>query len=620
MLNLGTNFAPEHLEEMFEEPRSGIRRIELRFRPYVEQASYYQFLAGESTNSAMCSKSHAHVSGSYFDTSVETMYRRWPETPSFTHLSIIQDPPPRMTAPPTARNSRAATVANSGAATAESSLANSVADLTLESSDSESTSENSTPATSAASQSSVEKGYTGHGPFPYLNDKMGWAKPKSFAQPIVFFDIKCLARFGAASVAANLTHLRLRVPSRDIAYVLIGPQVPGRTSNLFPSLRYLDISTTNVRLDSVLSTLLRSYERLEHLVLDRVNLFGFTAKDRGVELCRELGGLCVSAGLARGKERERAIAAWDVMERTRFAQAEAERQRLQAEQTHVEEGRGLSPEIVAARNAQAEAEERERLIALSRSRRGHRSAAHSTISLRDRPSRVSRVGAATSTLPSNIALPPPDRAYFVLPPLPTLKTVSIGGEAHAISTAKIAEWEDDFHSGWRDGLGKVLGWAVHVAEKYERAKKKADEWYNTEMVGGKAKEKPARGKGKSAAPAAKVKPPTDIRLFRFPLPSEPRVPGDPSDPTSGLIEIHPIGREYIEDYRNAIGDAELYAASHGNPPPCVLCTVPDCEGPARKGSEGERVDGRGGLNGKHKDNCGHLYGRNVWGWQNVEHL
>lgn len=48
MLNVGTNFAPEHLEEMFENPRLDIERMEMRFRPYVEQATYYQFLKGES--------------------------------------------------------------------------------------------------------------------------------------------------------------------------------------------------------------------------------------------------------------------------------------------------------------------------------------------------------------------------------------------------------------------------------------------------------------------------------------------------------------------------------------------------------------------------------------------
>lgn len=48
MLNVGTNIAPEHLEEMFEDPRLDIKRMEMRFRPYVEKATYYQFMAGTS--------------------------------------------------------------------------------------------------------------------------------------------------------------------------------------------------------------------------------------------------------------------------------------------------------------------------------------------------------------------------------------------------------------------------------------------------------------------------------------------------------------------------------------------------------------------------------------------
>jgi hypothetical protein len=55
-LNLGTNFAPEHLEEMFEDPRLGMERLEMRFRPYVEQASYYQFLKGTSHHAIVCPK------------------------------------------------------------------------------------------------------------------------------------------------------------------------------------------------------------------------------------------------------------------------------------------------------------------------------------------------------------------------------------------------------------------------------------------------------------------------------------------------------------------------------------------------------------------------------------
>ena len=544
------------------------------------------------------------------------MYRKWPEIESFTHLSIVQDLPPRKP------SSRIPSTVASAATSAENSLANSIADLKVSnpgeakdnsapSSEDEQDSDHSTPPTSADDRppAPVNKGYTGHGPFPYVSERLGYTRPKSFAQPIVFFNVNCLARFGASPVAVNLTHLRLRVPSREIAKVITGVQNgSGRVLDLFPSLRYLDLSTTNVRLDAVLSVLLRSYPRLEHIVLDRVNLFGFKAKDKGPELCRELGNLCIGAGLARGKDRERAIVAWEVAQRTRIAQlAEEHRQRLRQEQGEPAEAESV--EAAAARTAREAEEERERAIALARSRRGHRSAAHSTFSLRDRPLRTGRIGGSTLTH-NTIPLPPPDKAYFVLPPLPTLKTVSIGGEAHHLSPARVAEWENDFHAGWREGLGKLYGWATHVAEKYERAKKKADEWFASEVKGSGAK-KTVKGK----APAVpKSKPPTDIRLYRFVRPDEPRLLEDPEDPTIGLIEVHPVGREYLESYKLAIADAELYATSFGNTPPCVFCTIPDCEGPARKGDEGERVDGRGGMTGKHRNGCGHLLGRRIWGW------
>ncbi|ORY29771.1 hypothetical protein BCR39DRAFT_467093 [Naematelia encephala] len=616
MLNIGTNFAPEHLEEMFEDPRLGIQRMEMRFRPYVEQATYYQFLKG-----------------SYFDTAIETLYRRWPEVPSFTHLSIIQDLPPRSTLPPTAFNSTTATAANS----ASNSLANSIADISLDPSDSDQTSGRSTPPTSVASESPVEgKGYTGHGPFPYISENMkGYTKPKHFAQPIVFFDIKCIARFGLSPVARHLTHLRLRVPSRDLAYVLIGPQ--GNHAPIFPSLRYLDISTTNVRLDSVFSTLLRSYTRLEHLVLDHVNLFGFTAKEKGPELCKDLGGIIVSAALSRGKERERQVLVWEVAQRTRRAEAEAERRR-QMEPADRSDGGGESDDqddeaLVAIRQAEAAEAERQRQIELSRSRRGHRSAAHSTFSLRDRPARAS---ASTRIATPSIPLPPPDTLYLVLPPLPTLQSISIGGEAHHLSPAKVAEWEHEFHSGWREGLGKVLGWAGHVADKYERAIRKASEWRAQEIKrsgGGKStgqsessasSSRPAKAKGKQTTTSThntnttQTKPPTDIRLFRFPSSGETTpFPNPTNNPLEDLIEVHPSGRDYLEPYKLAIAEADMWENNHSVKSMCVFCTVPDCEGPARRGADGERVDGRGGLGGKHRDDCGHLLGRQIWGWQGV---
>jgi hypothetical protein len=498
-------------------------------------------------------------------------------------------------------------------------------DLTLQSHSDDSSApqeeDHSTPATSADDHESAIKGYTGHGPFPYLSDKLVGSRPRSFAQPIVFFDIKCIARFGASPVASTLTHLRLRVPSRDIAYVLVGP---GGSGGLFPSLRYLDISTTNLRLDAVFTSLLKNYVHLEHLVLDRVNLFGFMAKDKGEELCKELGGMCVSAGLARGKDRERRIAAWEVGERTRLARAEADRRSaigLNSRPNHNRDSDDSdgeeTAEDAAAIEAAARAEERERQIAIARARRGHRSAGHSNISLRDRPLRAGRGAAATPLQPS-IPLPPQDILYLVLPPLPTLRTICIGGEAYGVTTKRIPQWDDEFHIGWREGLAKVSGWAGHVADRYERALRKAEEWRIQEIQG---PPKPsAKGKGKSAPAPVKTRPPLDIRLLRFPYQNEVAPVHDPADPTSGLIEVEPAtAREYLTPYHDAIADAELYANDRSKKPPCVLCTVPDCEGPSRRGPEpGERVDGRGGMEGPHRPGCGHAIGRSIWGWEGVE--
>ncbi|WWD16385.1 hypothetical protein CI109_100811 [Kwoniella shandongensis] len=643
MLNIGTNFAPDHLEEMFMDPREDMERMELRFRPYVEQASYYQFLAG-----------------SYFDTAIESIYRNWPSTPSFTHLSIVQDLPPRTTAPPTAPSSTAASLSNSFADL-------SVANTDVATSDSDEQSGRSTPPTSISSSSeghpldNSKKHYTGHGPFgnPYLNEKMGITKPKTFAQPIVFFDIQCLAKFGASPVAEHLTHLRMRVPSRDLARVLIS--TPRIGDVLFPSLRYLDISTTNVRIDTTLSTLLRTYTRLEHLVLDRVNLFGFSAREKGPELCHDLGGLLVSAGLAKGKERERQIAAWELQERTRLAEAEAARRRAQSHAARQngggEEEQQQDVESAAEIAERERREELQRNIELARSRRGHRSAAQANFSLRDRPARRFGAGATAANASAlagmnvpSVFVPPPDKLYLVLPPLPTLKSISIGGEAHTLSSTKVAEWEEEFHAGWREGLGKVLGWATHIADKYERARRKADEWRVQEMKNGgnatasgsgsggggnhhakhstggagskgKAKSSSSATSSTSAGLAGKARPPTDIRLYRFPRPDE-QLPIDdrpgPYNLTAGLIEIDldlDDNRTYLDPYRQAIGDAQLFAdQERGVKAPCVFCTVPDCEGPQRKGAEGEKVDGRGGMGGIHRAGCGHLLGRKIWGW------
>ncbi|RXK35008.1 hypothetical protein M231_07738 [Tremella mesenterica] len=663
MLNIGTDFGPDHLAEMFQEPRN-LRRMELRFRLYVERATYLQFL-----------------SGIYFDTAIEVL-SRWPACPSFTHLSLVEDPPPRQ----------------NSSHTDSSSLVTSLTDLTLDPSpilkpDDRSTNpSNSSTGLGAKSittssqhtflptkTNSNSETYTGHGPIPYLSERLAWVKPDSFAQPIVFFNFKCLSLLGSSPIASNLTHLRLRIPSRDLAPVLIS-----QTQPVFPSLRYLDISTTNMRLGTTLIKLLKSHPFLEHLVLDRVNLFGFKAREKGAEMCAELAGCIISACVQRGKEKDQEIAAWDFAERSRIAAVEA---RIRAEssrrstnlnvssssspsatarhsgqvsaqpddhdqdevdnETENEEEDGSSDDATIRRNEEEENArlERERLLAVARSRRGHRSAAQSTFSLRDRPLRTNTI----SQSQSQIQVPPSDRIYIVLPPLPSMKSISIGGEAQGVATVKVKHWESSFQEEWRLGLERLLNWAIHQGERYERAMKQVREY--EKIISSTKGSGNGNGKQKNKDKGKGLKPRMNVRLFRFPFPGEfdadqknkifahdernddrvSRVENDINEikienkekieleiPLKGLIEINPIEKEYLEPYRLYLSQAQLYQSDTlqgiSTKPKCVLCTVPDCEGPLRRGAEGERLDGRGGMEGKHVVGCGHEIGRKVWGW------
>ncbi|KAI0330618.1 hypothetical protein GY45DRAFT_1323565 [Cubamyces sp. BRFM 1775] len=70
---IGPNFAPEHLEEIFQKPRPQLRYLSMRFRPYVQRATYYQFLKG-----------------AYFDSTLLAL-SSWP-TSALPVLSIVQDP------------------------------------------------------------------------------------------------------------------------------------------------------------------------------------------------------------------------------------------------------------------------------------------------------------------------------------------------------------------------------------------------------------------------------------------------------------------------------------------------------------------------------------------------
>ncbi len=60
-LSVGTTFAPEHLDDMFESPRPDLLSLDITFRPYVQKATYYQFLKASSLSSFVPRYSHAPI-------------------------------------------------------------------------------------------------------------------------------------------------------------------------------------------------------------------------------------------------------------------------------------------------------------------------------------------------------------------------------------------------------------------------------------------------------------------------------------------------------------------------------------------------------------------------------
>ncbi|EGN95151.1 hypothetical protein SERLA73DRAFT_187475 [Serpula lacrymans var. lacrymans S7.3] len=72
-LCIGPSFSPDHLDDMFEQPKAALKSLSLRFRPYVMRATYIQFLKG-----------------AYFDGIIDAL-SHWPSGDLET-LSIVQDP------------------------------------------------------------------------------------------------------------------------------------------------------------------------------------------------------------------------------------------------------------------------------------------------------------------------------------------------------------------------------------------------------------------------------------------------------------------------------------------------------------------------------------------------
>ncbi|KAF8510004.1 hypothetical protein BU17DRAFT_77768 [Hysterangium stoloniferum] len=326
-LKIGPVFAPEHLQDMFTKPLDSLKWINVRFRPYVQTATYYQFLKG-----------------SYFD-SMLAVLSDWPEG-SLSHLSIIQDP---------------------------------------------------------------------------LRPLEG-KDVKKFAQPIVFFSLDPLTTLSKCPAMHGVTHVRIRVPFRQLARYVASSSPSGKVEYPFPRAEMLDLSTSVLRdladLEAVLNNLGRG--SLQHLLLDNTGLCDGSSGE-----WEALGRTCALAGVKRAREREKLLKAWSEPPRPDGDGANG------AIPPHVQ---GVRP------------------------RRGRRGLASATISLRERPD---------GALP-NPPGPPAGQGVSMLkaakirivPSPPQLKSLCATmprplGPAPEDQSQHEADARFEFAKGWMEGFGQI---------------------------------------------------------------------------------------------------------------------------------------------------------------------
>ncbi|KAF9469668.1 hypothetical protein BDZ94DRAFT_17999 [Collybia nuda] len=337
---IGPNFAPEHLEEMFSRYMPNLRHLSLRFRPYVQKATYFQFLKG-----------------AYFDSTLAAISAWPPSSHELPTLSIVQD--------------------------------------------------------------------------PFLPDPS--QIKQRFAQPIVFFRLDPVLSHLVHSPLScgSLKYLRIRVPARAIVQALIthlNPR-PDLGSSMPPLIELLDASTCSI-LDTDIDTLLVTFKKLKHLILDRcVNLLrGGTGPGMGQELewWSALGKRCALVGVRRAREKEKEIKAWFETQIRNSASTENDNTNTGT----------------AANNR--------------RPKRGRKGLATATMSLRAptpsiMPGSLSNAGKARIATQPKLSVPP---KIQIIPPLPSLLSLSLSPTiiAHPTSPEIRDLVTTEFEKGWRDGM------------------------------------------------------------------------------------------------------------------------------------------------------------------------
>lgn len=119
----------------------------------------------------------------------------------------------------------------------------------------------------------------------------------AFAQPIVFFSLQPITTLAISPFAKTVTSLRFRVPARTVWPQLCFPLA-------FPRLEFLDLSTSFVNSDEAVTTILRTFPRLRHLVIDSSGICG-SGLDR--DGWKGLGRKMAMAGINKARDTDRQI-------------------------------------------------------------------------------------------------------------------------------------------------------------------------------------------------------------------------------------------------------------------------------------------------------------------------
>ncbi|KAG8696468.1 hypothetical protein FRC11_000713, partial [Ceratobasidium sp. 423] len=323
---IGTTYSPEHLHDIFARPRLALRTLQLRFKPYVETATYMPFLRG-----------------AYFDSTI-TQLTKWPVTKDhyLRNLSITQD-------------------------------------------------------------------------------TISYATHIRFAQPLAFFSFKPITDLAVSPIGQHIQALRICVPAKPVIDYI------GSTSNSFPQLIFLDISTTTLpspRPERTIGTLLSRLVRLRHVIIDR----SAGPMPRDSSGWETLGRVCALAGVERAKEKEHQIQEW--VDRKRQEEAAAQGNAVEGVPT---------PAPLAPTPA-------------PRARRGRRGLATATVSLRD-PRLTPNASTSSS---SSSTRDPTARRIRVVPSPPTLETFSTAyaGPSNP-STQQRSDWGRAFIKGFLGGCATL---------------------------------------------------------------------------------------------------------------------------------------------------------------------